>query len=368
MRDKVLIVDDIELNREMLAVVLGDEYSVLEAGDGEQAIEMLKDPQNQIGALLLDLIMPKLDGYAVLKYMKENDLMERIPVLIISADSTREAERDCLEMGVSDFIRKPFDGKIVRNRVRNIMELFMYKNNLEEKVKIQTENLQRQNRILEEQAEKIRQSNEKIVDILGTVVEYRNLESGEHIKRVKGFTRILAQKVAAKYPEYALTPGKIDVIVSASALHDIGKIAIRDSVLLKPGRLDPDEYEYIKSHTIRGCDILDQIEDAWDHEYERVSYNICRYHHERYDGNGYPDALVGDDIPIEAQIVSVADVYDALVSDRVYKEAIDKEKAFHMILMGECGVFSPKIMECFRLSKEEFEQLVDENKTEKKEI
>jgi len=357
MKEKILIVDDIELNREILAVALGDEYPVMEAGDGEQAIRILKEHFHEVAAVLLDLIMPKADGYEVLKYMHEAGLMAHIPVLVISVASRTDDERICLEMGVSDFIHKPFDSMTVRSRVKNIVELFMYKNRLEDRVRIQTENLKRQNELLIQQAEKIKASNEKIIDVLGTVVEYRNLESGEHIKRVKGFTGILANKAAQKYPEYNLTPERINIIVAASALHDVGKISIKDSILLKPGRLSADEFEYMKSHTVRGCDILDQIDGAWDGEYARVSYVICRHHHERYDGKGYPDGLSGEDIPIEAQLVSIADVYDALVSDRVYKEAIDKNKAYHMILMGECGVFSPKLMECFRETKEEFENL-----------
>ncbi len=357
MGEKILIVDDIELNREILAVALGDTYPVLEAGNGNQAIEILREHSEDIAAILLDLIMPEKDGYAVLQFMKESELLESIPVLVISAESKTEVERECLELGVSEFIRKPFDSVTVRSRVKNIVDLFKYKNRLEEKVRIQTDNLKRQNKLLEQQTIKIKENNENIIDVLGTVVEYRNLESGEHIKRVKGFTRILAECAAQKYPEYSLTPEKIDIIVAASALHDIGKITIRDSVLLKPGRLDKDEFEYMKSHTVKGCDILEQIDGAWDDEYAKVSRAICRYHHERYDGKGYPDGLIGEKIPLEAQLVSVADVYDALVSERIYKDAIEKEKAFHMILMGECGVFSPKLMECFRESKEEFEAL-----------
>lgn len=366
MREKILIVDDIELNRDMLAVALGDTFPVIEAADGAEAIELLKTRGNELAVVLLDLIMPKVDGYEVLKFMRDTELIKSIPVLVITADSTTSVERECLELGVSDFIRKPFDGFTVKRRVQNIAELFMYKDNLENKVRIQAENLKRQNNLLEQQAARLKESNEKIIDILGTVVEYRNLESGEHIRRVKGFTRILAQKAAKRYPEYNLTPERIDIIVAASALHDIGKIAIKDSVLLKPGRLDKDEYDYMKSHTVRGCDILDQIEGAWDSEYDKVSHDICRWHHERYDGKGYPDGLVGDQIPIEAQLVSIADVYDALVSDRVYKSAIDKEKAYHMILMGECGVFSPKLMECFRASKTEFENLATQYEMNKR--
>lgn len=358
MREKVLIVDDIELNREILAVALGDEYEVLQASDGVQTIEILKTDSEGITAMLLDLIMPNVDGYAVLDYMREHGLLERIPVIVISAESARDVEVKCLEMGVTDFIRKPFDSVTVRRRVKNTAELFMYKNHLEDKVRLQTRELEEKNKLFQAQAEQIRETNEKIVDVLGTVVEYRNLESGEHIKRVKEFTNILAEKAAEKYPEYGLTPEKITVIVAASPLHDIGKIAIKDSVLLKPGRLTDEEFEYMKTHTTKGCEILTQIAGTWSEKYEKISYEICRHHHERYDGKGYPDGLAGEDIPISAQLVSIADVYDALVSDRVYKKAIEKGKAYQMILDGECGTFSPRLIECFKESRQEFEELV----------
>ncbi len=358
MREKVLIVDDIELNREILAVALGDEYEVLQASDGVQTIEILKTDSEGITAMLLDLIMPNVDGYAVLDYMREHGLLERIPVIVISAESARDVEVKCLEMGVTDFIRKPFDSVTVRRRVKNTAELFMYKNHLEDKVRLQTRELEEKNKLFQAQAEQIRETNEKIVDVLGTVVEYRNLESGEHIKRVKEFTNILAEKAAEKYPEYGLTPEKIAVIVAASPLHDIGKIAIKDSVLLKPGRLTDEEFEYMKTHTTKGCEILTQIAGTWSEEYEKISYEICRHNHERYDGKGYPDGLAGEGIPISAQLVSIADVYDALVSDRVYKKAIEKGKAYQMILDGECGTFSPRLIECFKESRQEFEELV----------
>ncbi len=368
MREKVLIVDDIELNREILAVALGDEYDIIQASDGEKTIEILEENEDGISAMLLDLIMPNVDGYAVLEYMRDKGLMDRIPVIVISAESARDVEVKCLDMGVTDFVRKPFDSVTVRRRVKNVADLFMYKNNLEAKVKIQTRDLIEKNKLLQTQAEKIRETNEKIVDVLGTVVEYRNLESGEHIKRVKGFTRILAEKAADKYPEYGLTPEKIEVIVSASALHDVGKISIKDSVLLKPGRLTSEEFEYMKTHTTKGCEILTQIAGTWSEDYEKVSYDICRHHHERYDGKGYPDGLVGEQIPISAQLVSIADVYDALVSERVYKKAIAKDKAFQMILDGECGTFSPGLIECFKESRQAFEELACRYEMKKAEV
>ena len=362
MRNKVLIVDDMELNREMPSAILEEEYPIIEADSGKKALELLKDQQDEIAVVLLDLIMPDMDGYAVLEIMQKQNWMEKIPVLIISAESKVEAETRCFKLGISDFIRKPFDNATVRNRVKNMIDLFSYKNELEEKVEKQTETLKKQYKLLMMQAEKLKESNTRIIDILGTVVEYRNLESGEHIKRVKGFTRILAEQAMKDYSEYGLTPEKVDIIVSASSLHDVGKIAIPDGILLKPARLTHDEYEYMKSHTTRGCDILSNIKDVWDEVYSQTSYEICRHHHERYDGKGYPDGLEGENIPISAQLVGLADVYDALVSERVYKSAYSEDDAFHMIVSGECGVFSPKLLECFRSVKKQFEALAEEQR------
>ncbi len=357
MRSKVLIVDDQEMNREILTAILEKDYPILEADGGRKAISMIQQHQDEIAVVLLDLIMPEVDGFAVLEVMRKQAWLKNIPVLVITAESKAGVESKCFEMGVSDFIKKPFDNAIIRNRVKNIVDLFSYKNQLEQKVEKQTETLKKQYKLLVMQAEKLKESNTKIIDILGTVVECRNLESGEHVKRVKNFTRILAEQMMEDYPEYGLTQDKIEVIVSASALHDVGKIAIPDSILLKPARLTKDEYEYMKSHTTRGCEVLNNVTDVWDETYSKVSYEICRHHHERYDGKGYPDGLAGDAIPISAQLVGLADAYDALVSERVYKSAYSEDEAFHMIVSGECGVFSPKLLECFRKVKKKFEAL-----------
>ncbi|MBD5540791.1 MAG: response regulator [Lachnospiraceae bacterium] len=362
MRNKVLVVDDVETNRDILEEMLKDNYEIVKAGDGDEALELIEKYQEEIAVVLLDLIMPKKDGYEVLEEMKNNKWMDKMPVLIISAEASVETETQCFDYGISDFIRKPFDGRMVKRRVRNIIDLFNYKNSLEEKVAEQTETLRKQYKILHKQAEELHQNKAKIIEILGTVVEYRNLESGEHINRVKGFTKIMAEKMMEKYPEYNLTPRDVEIISSAAALHDIGKIAIPDNILLKPGRLTPEEFDCMKTHTTRGCDILDSIEGAWDEEYGKVSYEICRYHHERHDGKGYPDGLKEDEIPISAQLVSVADVYDALVTERVYKHAIPKDEAFQMILDGKCGTFSPKLMECFKEVREDFEDLANRQK------
>lgn len=359
MRDKVLIVDDAELNREILDAILGEDYSVLKAEDGRIALRLLNEYYNEIAVVLLDLIMPEINGFEVMDVMKEKGWMEKIPILVISGETAIETERKCFEYGISDFIRKPFDNSLVRRRVTNVVKLFQYQNELEDRVKKQTQILRRQNELLKLQAEKLKKSNERIIDVFGTVVEYRNLESGEHIKRVKGFTEILARELMREYPEYGLTEEKIEIITVASSLHDVGKIAIPDSILLKPGKLTDKEFEYMKSHTTRGSELLDSIKDIWDEQYQKAGYEICRHHHERYDGKGYPDGLAGEDIPISAQIVSVADVYDALVSERVYKKAFSKDEAFHMILNGECGIFSPKLLECLRNVRKQYEELAD---------
>lgn len=357
MRNKILIVDDVELNRAMIGTILEEDYTIVEADNGETALEILDAMKDEIAAILLDLIMPKMDGFQVLEELNRTGIVKKIPVLIISGENSAENEHRCFELGIADFIGKPFNNLIVKRRVRNVADFYNYKNTLEEKVAEQTAVLRKAYQTLKAQTEKLKMRNQEIIEVLGTVVEYRNLESGEHVQRVKGYTRILAECFMREYPEYKLTQEKIDMIVSASALHDIGKIAIPDSILQKPGRLTKDEYEYMKSHTTRGNEIIDSIKSGWDQDARQVSYEIIRHHHERYDGKSYPDGLEGDHIPISAQFVSVADVYDALVNERCYKDAYSPEAAYHMIVRGECGVFSPKIMDCFRKVRKEFEEL-----------
>jgi putative two-component system response regulator len=355
----ILIVDDMEINREILQEILQEQYNIILAEDGRHAIDIIEKNKEDLSVILLDLVMPEIDGYGVLEYMQQQGILEKIPVLVISGENSIKIEKRCFDMGISDFIKKPFDHTIVLKRVENIEELYSYKKDLEKKIKQQTDTLRRQYDMLQMQASELKKKNKNIIDILGTVVECRDMESGEHIQRVKGYTEILANEMMKDYPEYELNNKKIELIVSASALHDIGKIAIPDNILMKPGKLTKDEYEYMKSHTLRGCEILNQIKGAWDQEYSKYSYEICRYHHERYDGRGYPDGLKGDDIPISAQLVSIADVYDALVNERVYKDAFSKDQAFQMITQGECGVFSPKLLEAFRKVRHEFESLVE---------
>lgn len=346
MRNTILIVDDVEMNRDILAGILESNYKIIQAENGEQALALVEDYKEELIMILLDLMMPVLSGYDVLKSLNANEYINTIPVLIISSENSIYSERECFALGVSDFIRKPFDTNLVRSRVANVTSLYLYKQHLEDKVAEQT-------RI-------IRRWNTNIIDLLGNTVESRNLESGEHVQRVKGYTEILAKEVMKQCPEYGLTPSRVSVIVSASALHDVGKISIPDAILLKPGKLTDEEFEKMKEHSAIGGDFIAKVTDLWDEEYGRIGYEIARHHHEKYDGRGYPDHLVGDAIPISAQIVSVADVYDALINKRCYKDAYAKQEAFNMILEGQCGMFNPKIMACFKNVKEKFEAVANQ--------
>lgn len=351
-KKSVLIVDDNEMNREIIAEMLRDTYYVNEASNGKEAIEFMDVYYKDVTVVLLDLVMPRMDGYEVLKVFSEKKWFDKIPVLVISGEQSYPIEQKCFDLGASDFIRKPFNAAIVRKRVDNAAELTSYKNQLEEKVKRQTNKIIRY-------AQKMNRMNNDIIDILGSVVESRDMESGEHILRVKGYTKILATELMKRYKEYKLTPEKIQLIASASALHDIGKIAIPDTILLKPGRLTDDEFVIMKEHSLKGYELIQKVKSVWDKDYVKVSSEIARYHHERYDGKGYPEGLKGDDIPISAQIVSLADVYDALVNERCYKKAFSKDEAFDMILSGKCGVFSPKLLDCFMRTRAKFEKMAD---------
>lgn len=358
-RNKLLIVDDVPMNREILSMILEEHFEeIIQAENGEQALDIIKTYKEELCCVLLDLTMPVIDGFEVLKRLKDSRFSEHVPILIISAETAVDKERACFDYGVVDFIRKPFDGKLVYRRVFNATELFNYRAELEECVEEQTKILKKQNIELNEKNRMLKKANENVIDILGSVVESRSLESGNHIKRVKCYTEILAKYVAKDFPEYGLTSEKIKMITTASSLHDVGKISIPDKVLNKPGKLTDEEFELMKKHTIYGCEMLDNIREYWEKESVELSYEICRYHHERFDGKGYPEGLAGDDIPISAQLVSVADVYDALVNDRCYRKALPKDTAFNMIINGECGNFNPKIIKCFIKAREEFEQVM----------
>ncbi|MCM1288746.1 MAG: response regulator [Clostridium sp.] len=355
MRKSILIVDDDELNRELLSQIFEDEYKILMAEDGKQAILQLEEHMEDIAVVLLDLIMPVLNGYQVLKVLNSRKILDDIPVVLITADSDGQTELSCYSLGASAVITKPFVTQTVRKRVYNLIDLHRNADALAKKVEQQRERLHEQRR-------KMEIFNEKLVDVVSNIVEFRDLESGAHVKRVKGLTRIMAETYMKLYPESGLNDDKINVIVRASALHDIGKISIPDSILLKPGRLTDEEREIMMSHTTKGCEILKLIDVVQDDEQMQAAYDICRHHHERHDGKGYPDGLKGDEIPLSAQLVSIVDVYDALVCERVYKKAFDKETAYNMIQNGDCGIFSPKLLKCFAYAKKEMEEFSDSQK------
>jgi putative two-component system response regulator len=281
--------------------------------------------------------MPVMDGFEVLKEMNRTGIIHTVPVVMITGESDDEKALLGYSLGVSDLVNKPFNSDIVHRRVNNVVDLYAHKQNLEQKLQEQKEELERQ-------AKRLAQANMFLIDALSTTVEFRNLESGEHIKRVRGLTRLLLE---AAQPYYPLSPGEIEAISNASALHDIGKITIPDAILLKPGPLTREEFEIMKTHTTRGCEILDSLNYIPDRAYYIYCYEICRHHHERWDGRGYPDGLKGNEISIWAQATSLADVYDALTSKRVYKGAYTHQEAVDMIMRGECGVFNPKLLECF---------------------
>lgn len=348
-RDTILVADDVELNRVILRELLCGEYKIIEAKNGQEAIELVYENINSIAMILLDIIMPVRDGFFVLRELKEKKILAKIPVVLITAEKSIESEKQGHDLGASDIITKPFDPYIVKRRIANIIDLYQHKNNLEHLVERQTEQI-----VI--QSKKLTAISDIVIDALSTVIEYRSLESGQHIRRIRTFTRELLKKYIELYRDCGISEDEINVIASASAMHDIGKIAIPDSVLLKPGKLTSDEFEVMKTHSSKGCEILKNLHGMEDLQYLNFCYEICRYHHERWDGRGYPDGLSGNDIPICAQVVSIADVYDALTNKRVYKPAFSHKEAVKMILNGECGEFAPNIINCFKLVESKLEK------------
>ena len=361
-KNTILIVEDVLINRMMLAEIFNDEYEILEAENGEEGLKLLTENFSSIVAVLLDIVMPVMDGFQVLEELNRQNLISKVPIIMITGENSVEYERRGYEYGVVDYIHKPYYAPVVKQMIKNNINLYAYKADLESLVKIQTAELQEQNKLLKEQAEKLRKTNDVMIDAMSNVVEFRNMESGQHVKRIRVFTKALAEEIMKRFPEYELTPHKIEIINQAAAMHDIGKITVPDNILLKPGRLTAEEFEVMKAHTSRGSEMIATFVHLEDEEYYNYCYDICRHHHERFDGRGYPDGLKGDEIGIAPQSVSVADVFDALVTERVYKKAFDRETAYQMILNGECGCFSPKLLEAFEAVKEEFYRLIDHHK------
>ena len=336
-KQKILIVDDSEINRAMLKEILGEGYEYLEAENGLRAIEILRR-RTDIALVLLDLIMPEMDGFDVLRVMQCYAWQEEIPVIVISAaEDTRSVER-AYDMGVADYIRRPFERVMVLRRVKNALMLYAKQKRL--------------TRLVTDQVYEKEHNGVLMISILSHVVEFRNSESGQHVLHIRTLTDLLLHQLVQKTDRYQLDESDISLISTASALHDIGKIMIPEEILNKPGRLTEEEYATIKTHTTEGARILKGLAIGQDEPLVKVAHAICRWHHERWDGGGYPDRLKGDEIPIAAQVVALADVYDALTSERCYKQSYSHEKAVDMILHGECGSFNPLLMECLKESSE----------------
>ena len=329
---RILVVDDSEMNREILSEILSEEYDIIEADSGDTCIDMLRKYETGISLVLLDIVMPGMDGFGVLNYMNRHHYLEDIPVIMISSEDSAEIVRRAYEMGVSDYINRPFDAGVVHRRVYNTIKLYAKQRRLITLITNQVYEKEKNNRMM--------------VGILSQIVEFRNGESGSHVLNINIFTGMLLESLVQKTDKYNITWSERLLITTASALHDIGKIGIDDKILNKPGRLTDEEFKIMQNHTIIGASILENMGSYQDEELMKVAYQICRWHHERYDGKGYPDGLKGDEIPISAQVVSLADVYDALVSERVYKKAYSHEKAIEMIINGECGCFNPILLEC----------------------
>ncbi len=329
----ILIVDDCDMNREILREILSSDYSIMEACGGEEALSMIHQFGTGISLVLLDIVMPGLDGFEVLSYMNQDHTIEDIPVIMISSEDSEAFIRRAYEMGASDYVSRPFDAKVVYRRVTNKIKLYA-----------------KQRRLIRMVTEQIREREENVsmlVGVLSQIVEFRNGESGLHVKHIRRFTECILDCLIEKDPDLHLGTKERENIPLASALHDIGKIAVDDKILNKPGRLTPEEFEAMKLHTVYGAKMLEELQPYYDEPLLKTATDIAHWHHERWDGRGYPDGLVGDAIPLSAQIVSLADVYDALTSERCYKKAYSHDKAVEMILNGECGVFNPKLVECF---------------------
>ncbi|WP_082989614.1 bifunctional diguanylate cyclase/phosphohydrolase [Christensenella intestinihominis] len=329
---QILIVDDAEINRSMLADILTDQYQILEAGDGREALSILEAKHAEISLVLLDIIMPEMNGFEVLSAMDENGWMDNVPVIMISAETSSTYIDRAYDMGAADYISRPFDEKTIRRRARNTIMLYAKQKMLEEMVTEQIVEKERNNSLM--------------VEILSNIVEFRNGESGLHVLHIRKITELLLRHLAKMTDRYYLTDAKIALIVNVSPLHDIGKISIPEEILNKPGKLTPEEFEVMKTHSVIGARILENAPGRQKEELVQVAHDICRWHHERYDGGGYPDGLKGDDIPIAAQVVALADVYDALTNERIYKPAYPHDKAMEMIQNGECGAFSPLLLQC----------------------
>ena len=340
-RETVLIVDDTLFNRELLTEILNDEYDILEAENGLRAIEVMEERHEDISLVLLDIVMPEMDGFGFLEYVNQRGWINSIPVIMISSENTNDFVDRAYAGNVTDFISRPFDASIVRHRAANTITLYAKQRRLQNMV--------------EEQVEKREKDNQLMISILSHLVEFRNGESRLHVVNIGIITEMLIRRINVHMGN-PFSEEDISRIRMASALHDAGKLGIPAEILNKPGRLTKEEFEIMKTHSALGSDMIRDLMSAYDNPLLETAYGICRWHHERYDGRGYPDGLVGDQIPIAAQAVSVADVYDALTSERYYKKAFSHDTAMEMILAGQCGTFSELMMRTLREIEEDLKE------------
>ena len=343
-RNKILIAVAREDDRNFLKDMLKEDYELLEASSGTLAGTMLLQYGKTLDLVLLDIVLPDMHGFKIIEQMRRYGLMGKVPVVIISSAQTSYELEKAYELGVADFIGLPFDEYMVKCRIRNTIALTKRQRKMETLVELNV-------------AENEKMSN-MLVSILSHIVEFRNCESGMHVMNIHGITEVLLKILASKTGQYQINEKTASLISTASALHDIGKIAIPDKILNKPGRLTDDEFSIMKTHSNMGANILLDLPFYKDEPLIKTAQEICRWHHERFDGSGYPDGLTGGEIPISAQIVSIADVYDALTSERVYKKAFSHQQAMQMIFRGECGVFNPVLLDCLQSAEDEIQKVV----------
>ena len=350
--DTILVIDDDEINRGILDNLFSAFYRVEEAENGRIGLEKIRTDPEGYCAVLLDVVMPEMDGLEVLRALQAAELLVKIPVFLITAEASDATMKEAYRLGVMDVISKPVVPYVVLRRVNSVVELFRARKRLGNVV-------ERQQSELLVQAQKIIDLNQGMIESLAAAIEFRNGESGQHVRRIHDITKSLLSDTDLGA---GLSKEQIQQIAQASIMHDVGKIAIPDAILNKPGRLTPEEFEIMKTHTTQGGFLLEKIPQLRENGVYHYAYDIARHHHERWDGRGYPDGLKGDEISLGAQIVSLADVYDALSCKRVYKDAFPRERVLQMIRDGECGVFNPELLDRFFSVEEELQRMYQRDK------
>ena len=358
---KMLVADNIEMNRSIIREIFASQYEIIEIESSETVFKLLMQHKNNISIVLINESIARIFSKDMVQTLTNLEVFKNIPVIVIlNQELSQRSKIFGMPFPYCDVIPSPVNPYIIKKRIANLVDLYAHQSELEDRVEKQTARILIQNKALRLQERKISTINNDMLDTLSTVIEYRDVESGRHIHRIKKFTEVMLKALSVKYPKYNMTPEKISMISSASALHDIGKIAIPDSILLSPRRLTYEEFNIMKTHTIKGCELLNHLESVEKNEYFTYCYDICRYHHEKYDGKGYPDGLVGEQIPIWAQVVSIADCYDALTSERSYKAALTHEQAVELMRSGACGAFSDEMLNCFTMVLADFKALAKE--------